>query len=73
MTRSGTTGQFENLVIEQYQQIGDLDKTAQRIAAERLERDKVSFGDMEFWIPVSKIEVRCVLHYAKLLDETPAT
>ena len=62
------TEKFENLVIDMYQQTGDLDKIAQELVAERLTLNKINFGSTEIWTNVAKYEVRSVLRYAGLID-----
>jgi len=66
------TENFKNHVIELYRQTGDLDKIAQTVATETLDKNRFSFMDKELSVTVLKTVIRNVLRNAKLLDEAPA-
>ena len=53
--------EFKNRIIEQYQQIGDLDEMAQRLAAEVLEKNKLDFLSLELETTVAKTVIRKIL------------
>ena len=55
------TGEFKNYVIEQYQQIGDWDKVAQRLAAEAIEKNKFPFLNLELQTSATKAIIRKIL------------
>ena len=63
------TEEFRNHIVELYQQTGDIDEVAQQIASERTDRDILHFIDSDIWVTVSKIEIRNVLRYSKLLPD----
>lgn len=52
---------YKNYVIEQYKRIGDLDKLAQKIALEFIEKNKFDFITVELMTAVAKAELRSVL------------
>lgn len=66
------TEKMENHIIELYQQMGDLDKVAQKVATEAMEWNKLEFLNMELMMAVSKAEIRNVLRYAKIISDAPA-
>jgi glyoxylase-like metal-dependent hydrolase (beta-lactamase superfamily II) len=57
----GQTEKFKNYVIEQYQEIGDLDKVAQKLAFEIQERNELPFLSMELQVTIIKAVIRKIL------------
>ncbi len=55
------TEEFKNYVIEQYQQMGDLDKVAQKLAAEAMKTTKSPLLNLELQISVTKTVIRNIL------------
>lgn len=55
------TEEFKNYVIEQYQQMGDLDKVAQKLAAEAMETTKSPLLNLELQISVTRTVIRNIL------------
>jgi hypothetical protein len=53
--------EFRNRIIKQYQQIGDLDEMAQKLAAEILEKNKLDFLSLELETTVAKAVIRKIL------------
>jgi len=52
---------FKNYIIEQYQQIGDLDEVAQKLASWSLEKNKFGFLSLELETTVAKTVVQKIL------------
>lgn len=55
------TEKFKNYVIEQYQEIGDLDKVTQKLASETQERNELPFLSLELQVIVTKATIRKIL------------
>jgi glyoxylase-like metal-dependent hydrolase (beta-lactamase superfamily II) len=55
------TEKFKNYVIEQYQEIGDLDKLTQKLASETQERNELPFLSLELQVIVTKAAIRKIL------------
>ena len=55
------TKKFKNYVIEQYKEIGDLDKVAQKLASEMQEKNELPFLTPELQLTVTRAAVRKIL------------
>jgi glyoxylase-like metal-dependent hydrolase (beta-lactamase superfamily II) len=55
------TEKFKNYVIEQYQEIGDLDKVAQKLASEIQEKNELPFLTLELQVTITKAAIRKIL------------
>ncbi len=55
------TEKFKNYVIEQYQEIGDLDKVAQKLASEIQEKSGLPFFSLELQLTIIKAAIRKIL------------
>ena len=55
------TEDYKNYVTEQYQQLGDLDKVAQKLAVETMEKTKLEFLSLDVQIMVNKASISKVL------------
>lgn len=55
------TEKFKNYVIEQYQEMGDLDKVTQKLASETQERNELPFLSLELQVTVTKAAIRKIL------------
>jgi len=55
------TEEFKNYVVEQYQHIGDVDKVAQKLAAEAMETTESPLLTLELQISVTKTVIRNIL------------
>ena len=66
------TEEFKNRVVELYRQTGDIDKTAQGIAADTSASSQFEFMDLELQTTVLKTVIHKVLIYAGLIGSAPA-
>jgi glyoxylase-like metal-dependent hydrolase (beta-lactamase superfamily II) len=55
------TEKFRNYVIEQYQEIGDLEKVAQKLASEIQEKNELPFLNLELQVTITKVAIRKIL------------
>jgi len=55
------TEKFKNYVIEQYQEIRDMDKVAQKLASEIQEKNELPFLNLELQVTITKAAIRKIL------------
>lgn len=56
------TEKLKNYIMEQYQAIGDLDKTAQKLASEASEKSKFGFVSQELMTTITKAMISSIIH-----------